>query len=90
VGLIYVCKYLIAGNKDEKSKLFSTTNRTRVNGYKLTHVKFNLNKTHNTFSLWVWSNTGTGCPDRLWSLSFDNIQNITGYGPNQSTLADVA
>ena len=41
----------------------------------------------NTFSLWGWLSTGTGCPERcVESLLLGYIQNPSGHGPGQPPL----
>jgi len=50
----------MGGSKEYRTRLFSmvSSNGTIGNGHKLKHEKFHLNI----------RNTGTGCPERLWSL----------------------
>lgn len=63
---------IMGKNGDEGSRLFSEVpcDRTRGNQHKLKEIEFNLNtKKKNAFLLWeMGSNTGTGCPETLWSL----------------------
>ncbi|KAK4824387.1 LOW QUALITY PROTEIN: hypothetical protein QYF61_014047 [Mycteria americana] len=55
----------------------------------LDHICDYKEKPRELFSLEKWSNTGTGCPDRLQSLSIlGETQNLTGYGAKQHVLVD--
>lgn len=69
VDLINVCKYLTRGNGEEGARFLSvvTTNRTRGNEHK--QKRFPIwNPIWTLFLLSGWSNTGTGCPEKLLSL----------------------
>ena len=69
--LIHVHKHLIGGNEEEGSRLFSvvSSDRTRGNAHTLGSIW-----TKKKFLLWKWSNTGTGCPEKMWSLHCGDIK----------------
>lgn len=52
----------LKGGRKRCQKKWSQTFLSGDNGHKLKHVKYHLN-VRITFSLWVWSNTGTCCPE---------------------------
>lgn len=54
--LINECKYLRGRNADGGTRLFSAvpTDRTRGNGYKLKHMKFNMNTRRLYYSLFIY------------------------------------
>lgn len=59
----------MGGSKERGDRFFSVVpvDRTRGNGQQLIYRKSHLNL-QLFFVLWGWLNTGTGLPERLWSL----------------------
>ena len=85
-------KYLKGGCQKDGVKLFSVvpSDRTRGNGHKLKHKKFQVNSRKNFFTLRMtepWNRLSRGL---LVSLSLDIIQDPPGDGPVQPALGDAA
>ena len=66
--LLNTYKYLMSGSQMDGARLFSvSSSRAKGNRHKIKHKNFHTNVRKKLF-IWGWQNTGTGCPERLWSL----------------------
>ena len=63
----HFCASILAWTVPQEAAELVPSDRTRGSGYELEHKKFYLN-TRRISLMWGWQSTGTGCPERLWSL----------------------
>jgi len=90
--LINAYKYFKGGCQEDGARLSSVvpSDRTRGNGHKLKHRKFQLNMRKNFFTLRVMEHWNR-MPRRSCGVSFSgDIQDLPGQGPVQPSLGDLA